>query len=618
MTTPFISRRHLPSCGPLSSSKSSRVEISKRFTRAELHDACRRHGAKEIAAMAASRKRNAIAVQNQRVAQHHGSDHVDASTQLRSLDAGVKLCARKYNEAKAQAGRLEDEVRSRSDELIELEREAKALHEMLEGNNADARKITRLSEEIQEANDCSEDTLLYRHQLNHMQQRLGKNSVSLDGHIGEMSATLSSAQKERDRSQKMLAELESGLTCASIELDDTIQDTRIAEEERNRELSMKQMEASDAGRMEEWNRERVSSNLAMQVSLADANKSERERLQRTMRERESELTEASKSMEESAVKLSSFEESFTHVKRATGVNSLTEMVHKITDHEETHLQLTKEKKDAEERLKAAKSSLSRDQEVLAQLKTNGFCTTELNREILDDIKGSIASEKTEGKIVKSTNKRLEDLLVGLRQGGIGLYNRLLPFHSTLLNGEAPKLGEMDSTNAIQAAADTLAMISFTEKILGRMLNDIGGIRFVDSKSGSGKEAGPEKPTERVNCRVTPKKKSVPDEHVVEDDNASVDSSDDIPSRNRVKMSSEMHVEAQRLEELKKRKIKPKVSSAASPVQKEADAATEPRPTTPNRATSLATPSRSRSRAHNSREDPMDRVQAFLTEMPSLD
>eukprot|EP00579_Thalassiosira_antarctica_P011185 CAMPEP_0201919904 /NCGR_PEP_ID=MMETSP0903-20130614/8658_1 /ASSEMBLY_ACC=CAM_ASM_000552 /TAXON_ID=420261 /ORGANISM="Thalassiosira antarctica, Strain CCMP982" /LENGTH=570 /DNA_ID=CAMNT_0048456527 /DNA_START=257 /DNA_END=1969 /DNA_ORIENTATION=+ len=570
--------------------------------------------------MAASRKRNAMAVHNQRVTQR-GADPVDTSTQLRSLDVGVKLCARKYNEAKAQAGRLEEEVKSRSDELIELEREAKALHEMLEGNNADARKITQLSAEIQEANDCSEDTLLYRHQLNHMHQRLRKNSVSLDGHIGEMSATLSSAQKEGDRSQKMLAELESGLTCASIELDETIQDTRIVEDERNRELSMKQLEASDAGRMEEWNRERVNSNLAMQVSLADANKTERDRLQRTIRDGESQLKELSKSIDENAAKLTSFEESFAHVKHATGVNSLTEMVHKIIDHEENHNQLMQEKKDAEERLKAAKTSFSKDQTALAQLKTNGFGTTELSRDILDDIKGSIASEKTEGKIVKSTNKRLEDLLIGLRQGGIGLYNRLLPFHSTLLNGQAPKLGEMDSTNAIQAASDTLEMISFTEKILGKMLLDIGGIRFVDSKAGRGKGAGSESPTERMNCRVSPKKPNT-DADAADDDDATVDSSDGIPSRNKLKISSEMHVEAQRLEELKKRKkrIKPK----PSPTQKGTDyedttqTATEPQPTPPSKLLNLTSPSRSRPRAHNSKEDPMDRVQAFLTELPSLE
>lgn len=600
MTTPYVQRRHLPSCGPLAKSKSSRVEISKRFTRAELQDACRRHKTKEIVAMAATRKRNSIAVQNQRASQR-GSEPMDTSSQLRTLDVGVKLCARKYNEAKAQAGRLEEEVKSRNDELSELEREAKALHEMLEGNNEDARMITQLSADIEETNDCSEDILLYRHQLHHLQHRLGKNSVSLDGHIGEMSVTLSSAQKERDRSQKMLAELESGLTCASIELDDTIQDTRIAEDERGRELSMKQLEASNAGRMEEWNRERMSSNLAMQVSLADANRSERERLQRTEQERESQLKELSKSTDENALKLSSFEESFTHIKQATGVNSLPEMVHKITDHEESHLQLMKEKKDAEERLKAAKTSLSKDQETLAHLKTNGFGTTEINREIVADIKGSIASEKTEGKLVKSTNKRLEDLLLGLRQGGIGLYNRLLPFHSSLLNAEAPKLGEIDSTNAIQAASDTMEMLSFTEKVLGKMLLDIGGIRFVDSTVDSGEDSATD---DRLNCRVAPKRPKTGEGTNAHDDDSSVDSCDEIPSRHRLKMTTETMLYQRRQEEATgRRRIKTKVQQAAQDVES---------------FTTPMSPPKSRQRAHNSKEDPMVRVHAFLTELPSLE
>lgn len=499
---PHIHRRHLPTCGPISASKSSRVEVkeSKRFTRNELEDACRRNKAKDIAAMAATRKRNAIALQNQRATQS-GADPVDTSGQLRLLDVGVKMCARKYNDAKAEADRLEDEVKSQSNQLYELNREANALHEMLEGNNEDARKITGLAAEIQDANVCSEEMLLYRHQLNHMHQRLGNDSVSLDGQLEQISAALFAAEKERVRSQQMLAELESGLTCASIELDETIRDTRVVDDERNHDLGMKQQDATNAGRLEEWNKARVSSNLAMNSSLADANRSERERLQRTIRERQSQLKNLSKSMGENAAKLMSLEESFTHIEQVTGVNSIAAMVHKMKHHEQHHLRLTQEKNDAEERLQAAKTSLSNDQEELDRLKTNGFGTTELNREILDGVKGSIASEKAVGKIFKSTNERLESLLVGLRQGGIGLYNRLLPFHSTLLDGEAPKLGEMASTNAIQAASDTMEMISFTEKILGKMLVEIGGIRFVEIKAGREKEDD-FVPVIGTNCRVT--------------------------------------------------------------------------------------------------------------------
>jgi hypothetical protein len=40
-------------------------------------------------------------------------------------------------------------------------------------------------------------------------------------------------------------------------------------------------------------------------------------------------------------------------------------------------------------------------------------------------------------------------------------------HSTLLDGEAPTLGELTSMNAIQAASDTMEMIGVTEKKTAR-------------------------------------------------------------------------------------------------------------------------------------------------------
>ena len=73
-------------------------------------------------------------------------------------------------------------------------------------------------------------------------------------------------------------------------------------------------------------------------------------------------------------------------------------------HAQQHRNLSSELSCAEERLKAARASLVKDKETLAQLKTNGLCTTELNREILDDLKSSVASEKAGAKIVSSTVK----------------------------------------------------------------------------------------------------------------------------------------------------------------------------------------------------------------------
>lgn len=85
------------------------------------------------------------------------------------------------------------------------------------------------------------------------------------------------------------------------------------------------------------------------------------------------------------------------------------------------------------------------------------------------------------------------------------------------------------------------------------------------------------------------------------------------------MSSEMHVEAQRLEDPKKRKkrIKPPQTQEGADYDDTIQTPSEPKPTAPT-PQSIKLPTRSRTRAHSSRDDPMDRVSAFLTEMPSLE
>lgn len=122
--------------------------------------------------------------------------------------------------------------------------------------------------------------------------------------------------------------------------------------------------------------------------------------------------------------------------------------------------------------------------------------------------------------------------------------------------------------------------------------------------------------------LTPKQtqKSNSEEDTVKDDDATVDSSDDIPSREKLKIKSEMHVEA-RLEELKKRKKR--CNERSLPTQKEIDyddaiqTPTEPPPTA-HKQLLCGSPSRSRPRAHNSsKDDPMEQVQMFLTELPEL-
>lgn len=446
---------------------------TKRFNRKELEEACRRLNA----------NRNDIAGEKRQRAQEIDlglqKGNGGAENQVRSLDIGVKICARKYNECKARADRLEEDLGKKRDEIIELEREGHVLDDMVRGNNQEAKKITKLNEDISAANIASEAKMRYRLQLNHMHQRQRKNAITVDAHMSEMTSALSSAERERKRCLKMLGEIESSVTGALHDLDTTSQEITVEKSKREQSLNNKKIEVANAEKLEQWRNDQESNRREFEQSLGGTYQQEKETRINAIREREEELKMLSRDTEAKTSGQGSSEEAFMRIKRATGVNDLAEMVEKLTNHQEQRSRLQSEKKDAEARLKASKLSLQQKQEKFAALKANGFGEDiELNRDTVNDIKVNIEEEQAESKVLRSLNTRLEGVIVGLRQGGMGLYRRMLPFHSSLLDSDPPILKESATTSVIDVANDTLEMLVTAQQVIGKMVDVIGGVEKV--------------------------------------------------------------------------------------------------------------------------------------------
>lgn len=459
------------------------VDTKRKFTKKDLEEACRKHPSSP------SKRTTVTTFRRRRSRQDLDKKTIDSDSQVQALDAGVKLCARKYNECKAQGDKLEAQLKKRQDELAQLMKETTALQDMIVGNNMESQKIERLRTEINETTGMSEYMLHYRLQLNHMHHRVRKNSVSLDAYMNAMSETLSSAEKEKEKCERMLGEVESGLRSALRELEATTEIIEGERAERQRALNSKKLEAGNAERLDAWRQERESSKEQFERSIGGASKLAKERRLRVIRERQSDLKELNGTIEKQARSLALLEEEFIHIKQATGVNSLPEMVEKFATFKEHRDRLLLERKEAEERLSSAKKSLELVHEKFDRVKAAGFGDTELNRGIIKNIEEEIEKERSEGKIVKSTNAKLESELVGLRQGGMGLYQRLIAFHPTLLDGDAPDLSESVTASAIQAAHETLEMLKVTEQILGKMLDSIGGIDRIASPQTSSSDGG---------------------------------------------------------------------------------------------------------------------------------
>ena len=400
---------------------------------------------------------------------------IDAEGQVRSLDNGVKLCARKFNDCKAEADRLAMELQKRLDEQASLEKEGAALDNMIAGNNPEAQRIASLTDEINDANTGADEKLHYRLQLNHMLQRCRKNSVSLDKHLGAMTDTLEAARKEQEQCERMLGEVEAGFSDAVRSLESTVRSLEVEKDERNRTLANKRSDAKNSSMLENWRNERETSRQDLENSLGGNLRQEKEELKEQMRQRQRDIKLLNKEVGTKVRVAGDLGEIATKIKQATGLNDLEEIIEKLQHAKDHHEKMLLERGDAEDRLRAARHMLQDANVSSENNSTRGYGDTELNRYLQDELSQSINNEQTQGKIVRSTNVRLEAVLVGLRQGSMGLYQKLLPFHPTLLDCDPPKLSDTTSSSPIQAAYDTLEILKISSHILGKMLDAVGGI-----------------------------------------------------------------------------------------------------------------------------------------------
>jgi hypothetical protein len=86
-----------------------------------------------------------------------------------------------------------------------------------------------------------------------------------------------------------------------------------------------------------------------------------------------------------------------------------------------------EKREAEARLARAKQKGEDMNQAMIEMKASGIGGTELNREVYDKLAEEILGAKAALKVNKASSDRLEAVLVAIRQGAMGLAQRLAPF-----------------------------------------------------------------------------------------------------------------------------------------------------------------------------------------------
>jgi hypothetical protein len=88
---------------------------------------------------------------------------------------------------------------------------------------------------------------------------------------------------------------------------------------------------------------------------------------------------------------------------------------------------------------------------------------------MDELASEIQAGRMELKVTRAACERLENTLVALRQGAVGLFQRLEPFRNLLDDDD-----EVHATTETSATIDPVEALGLSELILAKMMENVGG------------------------------------------------------------------------------------------------------------------------------------------------
>lgn len=488
-----------PMLEPIESGQPSAAKSSRRsFSKKDLVEAVRRltPGGGMSDHCLAARSTNSFDAANEMNSTRRGP--VNVTSPLALMEWGVIHNARKFNELRTQADRKATALKARLDDLRSLKTEQEALQKMCSAASSEATRIKELLRSIESVSDDIDRRLHYRRQLEQMLRRLQKNQVAISSHVNILEDAYSAAQREYKEMKGMLRQVEAGHTKAVLKFAEAQRLAKIENEERHRAMEQRKIESSHAARLDLWRQKREVARLEFASELrGDLSAEEEKKLQQTLSNQKKALLQIRSQHEVLQKEALSLELSFVAVRQATGVNSLDEVVEKFQSQEGNRRALSIEKREAEERLANAKRAKEELENHFADLQNSGVGNVEMSREISEELQREINNSRIKLKASNATCERLESSLVALRQGAIGLFQRLRPF-AHLLEGEGslptaamlsgaalagPGAAGSSPTAPDLPAIDPIDAIHLSEIMLSKMVEIISGGDHGHSSTG---------------------------------------------------------------------------------------------------------------------------------------
>ena len=388
-----------------------------------------------------------------------------AKHERQSLEQTLNINARKFNTLTDSVARDKMQIQTMLDSLALIERDVKALRAAEKASTAETLRIEELRQLVAATDKKINVELFSKAQLTHMSRRLRHNLVAYESHINDLNLAIDSSGREINEVEVLLKQLE----IRKQESEKTMEATKteITEQTQAREEELKDLreEVERAERMVQWREERQRQKLLAR-SEAEGDLDERGELalmsqSKQLELRDKSLQAASKSTLDKEMTM---EEAFMQIRRATGINTLEEMVEKFLGQTANKQALQQEKRDAEEHLQLVRHKLAEAEATFSDLRASGIGGTEFSRDAYDKLDEEISKLKSDLKYNTLACKRLENVQVSCRLGALGLAQRLAPL-TNLLNAD-------DESNITSTGIESLDALLRCQTKVGKMIEVI--------------------------------------------------------------------------------------------------------------------------------------------------
>ncbi|OQR96380.1 hypothetical protein THRCLA_07304 [Thraustotheca clavata] len=355
-----------------------------------------------------------------------------AHKDIATLEDGVNLNARKYNERKRVADAKERDVAILLDQYKAMMIETEELSKIQNQESQGAKEIQRLNAEIEECMLSMEEKMHTRRQLEHMIRRLQTNQIKFDSHIHAMSLAVEASAREAEEVRILSRQLEAGKSRTVQLLQDLQQQVVLGRKQRSRNISEYSIKAKNAERMEQWRLKRMKQRSELAAELrGDLSFEEEKKLLRDIENKRKANADLSAANMEISQRAADHDQVFDLMKQVTGASSLQDVVDKFAAQSSSNQSLEKEKVRAEARLASAKFTKENALKALNDLKASGIGGIELNRDVYTALENDIIQAKALLKSNKAAYDGLDSVLAAVRQGASSLVQRLAPFDEML-------------------------------------------------------------------------------------------------------------------------------------------------------------------------------------------